>query len=692
MWRGNGIPFSISILAIVMCIVGVLSASLFALGWRATSLLEGTVVDLRMSKLDKAVEAWLNGTFQGTVFVQQVLAQTPALTSAIDSDDDGELVRQLSVLLQHHAAIAAAYVGSAKGRYVYVGRARLLSARQRADMGMPGDAVLLIRSMSSGDGARNESWYFVRPDGGHSVASERASTFDPTARPWYREAMAAGRPIMTEPYKIGLDDVSRVSVATPAGAVGVLAFDFTLEKLSELAALHRPTPSSVVMVATAAGSLLANSSDCVTCPRDEKAIGDVVQKLATEVARRGIEEDRTLEVGGEAWNIMVDFMPEILGQRLLVAAALPLAEVAGESRKLMTRAAAIALAAIVIAMACVLLTSLVLSTALKRLATRTERIRELDFGHHQPVRSWIREVVQLSDSIDRMHGGLEIFGRYVAKDLVRRIMRSPDAAGVGGERREVTVMFSDIEGFSRLSEDIPPELLTSRLSRYFDTLAAPIGAHRGTIDKFIGDSIMAFWNAPEIDADHVEHACRAALQAAAAGSRLAEKWSKLGRPSFRTRFGLHTGPAVIGNVGARDRVNYTLVGTVANQASRLEGLNKFYKTEILASGVVVERTRELFRWRHLDSVVPAGTSEVLEVYELLAEARNGPSDMFLDLWADARRKYVAGDFASALEAFETAAREKPNDGPCRVFAERCHRMLQNPPDAPWCGIWHFDAK
>src|SRR5215475_4560327 len=127
-----------------------------------------------------------------------------------------------------------------------------------------------------------------------------------------------------------------------------------------------------------------------------------------------------------------------------------------------------------------------------------------------------------------MREGLEVFGRYVSKDLVTQIMRSPTATGLGGTRRDLTVMFTDIEGFSRIAETMEPELLTSRLSRYFDALGSAILANHGTIDKYIGDSIMAFWNAPELDPDHIVNACRAALQAAVAGRQLSEKWQQLG--------------------------------------------------------------------------------------------------------------------------------------------------------------------
>jgi adenylate cyclase len=292
-----------------------------------------------------------------------------------------------------------------------------------------------------------------------------------------------------------------------------------------------------------------------------------------------------------------------------------------------------------------------------------------------------------------MREGLEVFGHYVSKDLVRQIMRSPRSTGVGGERRDVTVMFTDIEGFSRISEDIGPELLTSRLSRYFEALGSAISANRGMIDKYIGDSVMAFWNAPELDPDHVVHACRAALQAAAASRALADKWRGRGRPAFRTRFGLHAGPAVVGNVGARERINYTLVGAVANQASRLEGLNKVYGTDILASGEIAGRTASQFVWRHIDRIVPAGTTEVLEIFEPLGEASTAEAHAeFLGHWQAGRAAYVDGRFEEAVAAFQAAAALRPTDGPCRLFIGRCADFAHAGLPIGWDGAWRFDKK
>jgi adenylate cyclase len=220
-----------------------------------------------------------------------------------------------------------------------------------------------------------------------------------------------------------------------------------------------------------------------------------------------------------------------------------------------------------------------------------------------------------------------------------------------------------------------------------------IAANHGMIDKYIGDSVMAFWNAPELDPDHVFHACRAALQAAEASRSLAAKWRTRGRPGFRTRFGLHAGLAVVGNVGARERINYTLVGAVANQASRLEGLNKVYGTDILASGDVAARTAGRIVWRPIDRIVAAGTTEAMEIFEPLCEAVDAAQHAsFLECWLAGREAYLDGRFDDAVVRFEAAAALRPGDGPCRVLIARCAAFARTGFPAGWDGSWHFEQK
>jgi adenylate cyclase len=222
--------------------------------------------------------------------------------------------------------------------------------------------------------------------------------------------------------------------------------------------------------------------------------------------------------------------------------------------------------------------------------------------------------------------------------------------------------------------------------------------HRGTIDKYIGDSIMAIWNAPSTDTDHIARACRAALAASEASEWLEAKWTQLGRPPFRTRCGLHTGMAIVGNVGSRDRMNYTVVGSVPNVASRIEALNKVYGTRVLASGQVAEATRDVFIWREIDKVVPAGMTLPLDLYEPMgvrqpeATADQARLESFLERWHVALATWRRGDMEAAGAAFQALAAEDPADGPSRTFAARCQQFLESGVPDNWNGVTVFREK
>jgi adenylate cyclase len=486
-----------------------------------------------------------------------------------------------------------------------------------------------------------------------------------------------------------------VSIGVPIPQGGVMGFDASLGTLSRLIVQYKVTPNAVILIAAGSSDVFIETRPCdpsdATCLPGDDEVRALVRKTVIDSAGRRVQRD--VQIAGRAYKLIVHPIPPIYGQGFAVAAAVPIEELTVLSRGLLEGGAYAGATAVGLAILAVLLVSFALSRSMMRLAAKTQRFRELDFSDRVAVRSRITEIVRLSEAVERMREGLEVFGHYVSRNLVRQIMRSPESAGVGGERRDVTVMFTDIEGFSRISEDIAPELLTSRLSRYFEALGEMITTNRGTIDKYIGDSVMAFWNAPELEPDHVFHACKAALQAAEASRSLAAKWRKRGRPAFRTRFGLHAGLALVGNVGARDRINYTLVGAVANQASRLEALNKVYGTEILASGEVAARTVDRFIWRPIDRIVAAGTTEVMEIFEPLGEAVDAAEHApFMERWLAGREAYLEGRFDHALARFKAAAALRPGDGPCRVLIARCTEFARTGFPAGWDGAWHFDRK
>jgi adenylate cyclase len=675
-------------------IVVPLALALLWLGWRAVDLQERRSVNQRMATLDNAVATSLTSGLHTIVSVGLTLAEAPSFSPKAGPEADDERLRQLVDVLHRHPTVSAVFVGYPDGRFLYAGHTSEFSAARRAEFDAPDADAIILRTIDGEGAARRETWSIAGHDG---APRTRPEDYDPRTRPWYKEAERAQAPVLTEPYRFAWSSDAGISAGLPMRGGGVIAFDFTLNTLSRLMSEYKITPNTIVLISLGTSDVLIETDPCKAdsagCFPEDAAARQILRRAVTEAGTSGQRLARDVEAAGRDYRLIVHPLPPALGRPLTIAAAVPFEELSADSRVLLNRAAILAAVAVGLAILAVLVTSLMLSRSTARLAAKTERIRHLDFSDTAPVRSHITEILRLSDAIERMREGLEVFGRYVSKDLVSQIMRSPHTTGLGGTRRDLTVMFTDIEGFSRISESMEPELLTSRLSRYFEALGAAISGNRGMIDKYIGDSVMAFWNAPEPDPEHIANAVRAALQAAEASRRLAEKWQKLGRPAFRTRIGLHTGPALVGNVGARDRINYTLVGAVANQASRLEGLNKAYGTDILASGEVANPTVARFVWRHIDRVVAAGTTEVLEIYEPMGEIGAAADHAeFLDLWRTAHDAYDKGCFEEALADFKVAQALRPDDAPCRTFIERCTERARNGLPEGWDGAWHFDKK
>jgi PAS domain S-box-containing protein len=285
---------------------------------------------------------------------------------------------------------------------------------------------------------------------------------------------------------------------------------------------------------------------------------------------------------------------------------------------------------------------------------------------------------------------MRLLGKYAPVDLVRRLYREKSEPVLGGELMEISIMFSDIKGFTALSEQLEPNRLAEMLGVYLDTLSCIIQREaQGTIDKYIGDAIMAIWNAPDPVLDHPRMACLAALRCHEAARSLAQtpEWREL--PAFETRFGLHCAKALVGHFGARDRMNYTAIGDAINLASRLEGLNRLYGTSIIASHTIVDRANEVFDFRLLDVVAVKGKSDPITIYELLGtKGALEHCRQVVSTYESAFSAYAAGKFESALAVLQ----ENASDPPSTVLIERCKAFLQVPPPADWRGIYISASK
>lgn len=280
----------------------------------------------------------------------------------------------------------------------------------------------------------------------------------------------------------------------------------------------------------------------------------------------------------------------------------------------------------------------------------------------------------------------QAFGRYVSAALVEAIIAHPERLELGGEEAEVTVLFADLAGFTGLAETMPPKSLIQLLNEYFSTMTEIILTRHGTLDKFIGDALMAVWGAPVAMADHALLACQAALEMQEAMIRRQEGWSTEGLPRLAARIGLHSGRVLAGNVGSKERFDYTVMGDTVNLAARLEGVNKRYGTEIILSEDTYQRVADHFLFRALERVQVKGRLQPVTIYELLGPLPAEGEPGWLQAFAAGRAAFLARDWDLAQDYFQAALRLKPEDGPTQVFLHRCRQHQQHPPPADWQGV------
>jgi adenylate cyclase len=338
-----------------------------------------------------------------------------------------------------------------------------------------------------------------------------------------------------------------------------------------------------------------------------------------------------------------------------------------------------------------------ISVPIQQLAEDMRKVENFEIDTSVEIHTKLREVAMVADGLRSMKQGLKSFSRYIPKDLVRQLIASGHSAELGGEKKKLTILFSDIESFTTVSEKLSSEKLLIHLSAYLDNLSQVIIQNGGTIDKYIGDSIMAFWGAPMPDDKQVYNACYSVLKCLREVSELNHLWRAQSLPLLPTRFGLNTDEVIVGNMGSSERLNYTIIGDGVNLASRLEGLNKEYGTYALVSHSVYREAKDDFVFRPLDLVAVKGKNEGIAVYELCGthagEFRCEDRDLErYDLFTQAFELYRARQWARALKIYKHLAKEMPNDKVAKLFVDRCTLYAKSPPPEEWDGVYRLDHK
>jgi adenylate cyclase len=305
--------------------------------------------------------------------------------------------------------------------------------------------------------------------------------------------------------------------------------------------------------------------------------------------------------------------------------------------------------------------------------------------------------------VGEMRGKEELrrtFGKYIDPRILDQFILKPGATEAVGGRREMTIGFSDLVGFSMLSEQLTPAGMVNLLNRHFSLQAEAIQKQRGIVDKFIGDAVMAFWGAPFTgEAEHAELACRAALlqiEALTAFRKMLPELTGLRKnlPHIDARVGLNTGDVVVGNIGSDNTRSYTVIGDAVNVASRLEGANRHYGTRILISETTRERADGRIVTREIDALTVKGKTEPTRVFELLGLAgeTSDTACRLRDGFESALGAYRSQDWTKADTDFHECLALAPDDGPAKLFIERVRILRENPPPAGWNGVWHLESK
>ncbi|MCP4922556.1 MAG: hypothetical protein GY915_00795, partial [bacterium] len=300
-----------------------------------------------------------------------------------------------------------------------------------------------------------------------------------------------------------------------------------------------------------------------------------------------------------------------------------------------------------------------ISKPITEMAEQAERLTRFELDGNQTVKSNIQEIQRLSVALEKMRATLRSFTKFVPSGIVKQLTTKGLDVKLGGRPKVLTVFFSDIANFTTIGEKYPKEKLMTHLSDYFDEVTKIIMQLNGTVDKYIGDAVMAFWGAPAADKKHALHGCQAALMCQKRLVALNRKWRAEKKPELHTRIGLHTGEVLVGNMGSSDRINYTLLGDSVTLASRLEGTNKMYGTKIIISHEVYDSVHRECLTRPLDIVAVKGKEKGVKIYELVAFKR-GITELlhskkqleFCEMFSHGFQVYLEKRWDEAIETFQ----------------------------------------
>ncbi|SHH51468.1 adenylate/guanylate cyclase domain-containing protein [Bradyrhizobium erythrophlei] len=625
--------FRTSITFGVMAFIVALAALLIAIQVRSLRLATREAASAYMDATSTKAFGRLQTEITALASLVNVLATSSTVADSNERTESGPAIPLFKAVLQELPQIDSVYAGFENGAWLQVRRISELNDEQRGRLrATPGAdiAINLIRPTPDGELPMRRIFDDQQGDEVGQLDLWKYG-YDPRERFWYRETMKADRSLVSSPYLAFSIGAPVITVSAPLrGKVpGVIAADLKLDTFSDFVQAQRPGEHGIVVIFDSTGALIAHPNfaqfvvDEMTHPSRPQLpnIKEINSGIVAAVLRRSHGRDhydgsiRDDQGRDYLFRVAKFTLGEQYNANILLLAAQD--DFVQDVRRVQFTGLILAIIGGAAFIPVVWIFGSGMSRSLKTLTAEAIKLQMLAEPAPSPFASHIKEIHELGSAMKLAQRAIWSFAHFVPKELVQRVIDNSISTELGGVREEITVVFTDVRDFTTIAESADPDLLMHQTSRYFSALTEAFLAEGGTIDKFIGDAVMVFWNAPNPQLDHVERACRAALAGRLASEKLNSEFETEGLKPFFTRFGIHVGEAVVGNLGSTERMNYTALGNTVNLAARLEGLNKQFGTAILVSEAVHLRVQHCFQFRAFEAVIAKGMTRETRIFELV---------------------------------------------------------------------------
>jgi adenylate cyclase len=638
------------------------------------------------------------------------LVQETSKAAVISKD----LIQFMMGHCRQYKLVDSVYVGTESGYFVQV-KPITPGTTYRIEQAkiLPKKAVFALRIVDRSDVKPTEVWIYLDNEGkkiDEEKIPEAQITMVHKNRPWYIKTAQNRSNIWTDIFVSDVTQSPSIACGVPllsdtGDFVGVISSTVGLPKLA--VDLQKSDIKGVSMVLNQKGEIVAhptekNYSKVVGTETKLVTIDDLTDKTASVAyrAKQIDKQQRFIFTSGDVEYIALfkEFLLEgFKGWEFLMIT--PIDEYIGVVKVTQRNTLLICLMILILSIVVIAVMARRIAAPINNLSLQADKITNFDLEPVVEVVSGIKEIQKLQNSISRMRKSLISFGKFVPKNLVKKLVDKGVEVKIGGKKKQLSIFFSDIANFTTISETYPPEKLVLHLYEYFDEMTSIVAENNGTTDKYIGDAIMAFWGAPQQDNAHSLNCCLTALLCQKRLLDLNRKWVFEKKPEFLTRIGIHTGEVIVGNIGSSERMNYTIIGDSVNLAARLEGANKAYGTNIMLSEATVHHLHDHAVVRPLDIVAVKGKNEGVTIYELVALKNSNPlvlpSDdqlKFCNEFTKAFRFYLEQRWDEALTIFHDLQRIFGQDDPCELYIERCEAFKKTPPPADWDGVYHMKTK